>query len=419
MSTTPGTPADYSQLLTGDYGFLIALEVTLLTCVFMAFAIKIYFTYERLAALRRTRQIGTAAIAVMTSDAIWFIAHIFAFVSFAVRFPSLKGLTSDSSLLSESAKVKVGHDNLVALVFFILAIYLSSCSVLCAAIAIPNVAMSQNDGYMTATYIAPVAVFIMGCLLATLPRIGCNPTWIFPGHRDLCPSPAARVLPVIFLIVVIDLALVIHWFNFMYRRAQTSNVGRVTRRQDWPVAPFALRLIVCGANIAYAIVLLHAGRSHNPIPYYLTIYPQLLSLGLSLLATSSVSLSRILGKLNFSGVAYHVDPGAHTMDKSGVQSGSRRIIGNSSGHRGSQIGAPDRGETKESHLVNGEEVSDGWRDQSARIQSKIRAGRKGSADSDEVQMLGQDSIKWTVDIHQHTERDEGSTVSNTTRGTRE
>jgi hypothetical protein len=76
MATTPGQPSDYAQLLSGDYGFLMALEVTLLTCVSMAFVIKIYFTYRRVRVIRKSSQFGTAAIAVMASDFIWFLAHV-------------------------------------------------------------------------------------------------------------------------------------------------------------------------------------------------------------------------------------------------------------------------------------------------------------------------------------------------------
>jgi hypothetical protein len=136
------------------------------------------------------------------------------------------------------------------------------------------------------------------------------------------------------------------------------------------------------------------------------------------MATSSVSLSRILGKLNFTGVAYNVEPGTHSAAKSGL--GSKLGVSNVSAMQRSHTSAKDRDGTMTGSRSRDEELlNDGWKDQSARIQNRIRAGRRSSTSSDEVQMLGQDSIKWTVDIQQHTERDEGSLASNGTRETRD
>lgn len=137
---------------------------------------------------------------------------------------------------------------------------------------------------------------------------------------------------------------------------------------------------VVGAIVAYMDV--YARFSRGSIPYHNIFYPELLALTISLMATSSVSLSRVLGKLNFVGVAYNVDPAARSQLQSG--SASKERSGRAS------VGAAKA-------LPN---VNNGWRDQSMTLFNNVRAERRTSLASSEEQILGDDAIRRTVDIHQ-------------------
>ena len=110
------------------------------------------------------------------------------------------------------------------------------------------------------------------------------------------------------------------------------------------------------------------------------------------MATSSVSLSRKLGNLNFAGVAYGAEPTGRSQNTSALAgSGADRT----------------RNATKQG---TGEDDVDDWKSQATNIRNTVRAGRKNSADS-EVEMLGHDAIKWTVDIHQAEETSVASSRS--------
>jgi len=105
---------------------------------------------------------------------------------------------------------------------------------------------------------------------------------------------------------------------------------------------------VASANIAYCAV--HARYSRSETLYYFLFYAELLSIAISLTATSSVSLSRILGHLNFAGVAYNVEPSARSHTASGT--GDLRLGGPSESATKSTIRARGRcsGESRDAIL---------------------------------------------------------------------
>lgn len=83
MSSYPSDPGSYEPLLTGDYGFILALALTMFICLMATFLVKAYFSYQKVFAVRS--QIGTAANAIVVSDAMWLAAH----VSTSTDFPRL------------------------------------------------------------------------------------------------------------------------------------------------------------------------------------------------------------------------------------------------------------------------------------------------------------------------------------------
>lgn len=113
-------------------------------------------------------------------------------------------------------------------------------------------------------------------------------------------------------------------------------------------------------------------------------------------------MSRILGKFNFAGVAYTVDPRNRSRNQSALTgSGSGTRTGNNtqtSNHAGRHLSS-----------VN----MDGWKDRSATLRSKagVIAGRRGSAES-EAQILPHDGIVRKVEIQQVWEENTSSKSQN-------
>lgn len=142
---------------------------------------------------------------------------------------------------------------------------------------------------------------------------------------------------------------------------------------------------IVGANIAY--ITIYIRFNHSSSPYYNLIYPEAIAIGVSLVASSSVSLSRMLGKFNFAGVAYKIDPNPRGQNQSALESASKS--------------GPLRSAN-----------NDGWGKQAAVLRNDIIGPRRGSAESEEaiLRMTGEDAINIKVEIHQL--REESTKSSN-------
>ena len=149
-----------------------------------------------------------------------------------------------------------------------------------------------------------------------------------------------------------------------------------------------------GANIAFMDIYVRANS--NSVRYYTTFYPELLAILVSLTATTSVSMSRILGKLNFAGVAYTMDP---NLSRSHNQSGA---AGSNSGTRtGNNARQQSQCRTRPGWDL------DGWRNQSTVLKTTVsaHANHRTSIES----LLQNESITQKVEIQQTWE--EGGSVN--------
>lgn len=72
-STSSDPSSDYTRLLHGDQGYLLALAVTVLVILVATFIAKLYFSWRRFRLMKTAASTDHAALA---SDAMWLLGHV-------------------------------------------------------------------------------------------------------------------------------------------------------------------------------------------------------------------------------------------------------------------------------------------------------------------------------------------------------
>ncbi|KAK4575025.1 hypothetical protein LTR86_000875 [Recurvomyces mirabilis] len=386
-----GSPDDYVRLLEGDEGLLVALAVTVISILLITLSLKLWLTYKRVA------REGVPSSAILTSDAFWLAAHVFGFIYIGTRLSTVSELTDGhQNDLTEDQRRSVASLNEGCQVIFMLTLYLSYASVLCTVLLVRRLPKQLL------VYIAPVAVSIIGLLLATLPLIGCRPLSIYLQLRSYCASSPERLLAPIIVLMILEVITSVYWPIFVYRQQLwRAKAGGMTNSRPWPVVPFFLRFLIVGALIAYLDI--HFMIHTEAWPYSSTFYCELVAILFSLTATTSISMSKALGKFSFGGMAYTEDPRSRTYGVSGgggSNSGNRGALSNNQGSQVGQTGQSSSGGKKSVHPRDWA----GWGNQSNTVKNYVGSNlnTRGSGES-EREILGNTiSRRVEIDIQEET-----------------
>lgn len=160
-----------------------------------------------------------------------------------------------------------------------------------------------------------------------------------------------------------------------------------------------------GALIAYIdISFNYASRGWE---YSATFYPELLAVLFSLSATTSISMTKVLGKFSFGGVAYTEDPRSRSHGYSGDVSGgnARQRNGDTSRSHHRSVGKSRNAAQASRRRSQSPKEWDEWGGQPSTIKNFVSSQhhRRGSGES-ETRILGDQVINRRVDIEIQEER---------------
>ena len=211
--------------------------------------------------------------------------------------------------------------------------------------------------------------------------------------------------------MVLDLGLILRWLTFVRSRTY-SNSGRQGSKISLPIAAFLLRLLITGADIAYAFLYVGFDAGHNPLHYL--VYPEAIAVGTTLLASSAISLSRTLGKLNFGTVAYTVRDEAKTdyglSSMNGARFANQRAAASADGNPNAGQSAAEQRRTS---IVATTRLS-GWKNLATTFKNNVSSGDRDSGSEAEIL---QDGIYRKVEVSQEVGRSGTASTMSKKEGT--